>query len=1129
MASVLEASRRSPGWRRTSGLVLFLGALLGLPLLGGCGKAPDPRAEADKTPPAADKAGPGRAGGPYASAAVFNSTDLDSTQMREMGAKMGKKIPEPSGAAPPARAGGQFGSGLAEPGGPRPGAGAPMQDSRPGGTPDNSIPGHSGMVYGNNTGDKPRKVKPEPPKAPQVWHRDASRPTFARVYVGDNNSLELVSLHVAVTVEGPRARTLVDHVFRNPHDSRLEGTFEYPLPAGASPSYFAMFLGQTRDTAPPLFARRGDNPPLPENALARLSPSEITKQISTADWGKLQEAHIVNKEKALETYEEIVRGRIDPALLEYAGGNTFSGRVFPIPPRGYNRVLIAYEELLPVTGEQQVYRFPLPGRKLAEMRLTLSADAKECLQASFQPGDSTKEESGGRLTFSRTWTDASPEGDAVFACTPARPRVQAVSGRQGDNGPRYLYARVRPEVPALDKTAVPASHAVFLLDTSLSEHPDRFAVSMKLLQKILESDPDIREFNILTFNTAAWVEPKGWLANTAEGRTQAMAKLDGLLLEGATDLSCALDKLCRPGFDIAAGTAVNCFLLSDGHLTWGESDPVTLAARFEKRCPLPVRFHCYRTGLGEENAELYEALTRAGGGVFQCFGEAEVAAAAKAHRSECLHVERVRFAGGPEAADVLVAGRKAAVYPGGELVVAGRFPEAGRTTLVLEGSFQGKKVVQEFPLEIASGSELAPRAWAEVAVASLLALHDDSLDPLVTAYCQQFGVGSRVASFLVLENENDYKRLNLEEERGKTVAGDLGAYVESAWTQRGKDVGPRQEWERFLGRVDKRIPLLREAAGGHVRKLLEVLSEDDLALPEGELRGMLRYEKDAAPEYLEGRKRERRDVAVYLAEARRRADKGDVDGAVGALSSVVEEHPGRGDALRLAGYRLLDLHQAAHAAHLFSRVQRQRPFEPHSYRDLARALEDAGRPALAALQYEIVLAGTWHNRFGASLKQVAQEEYASLMQESIRRKLVRKEVANLFGERLEGMTSPQPKGDLRVTISWNTDGTDVDLWVIEPGGNKVFYQNPRSPSGGELSQDQTQGYGPERYRIARAQAGAYKVLVHYFSPNRNLLGGETHVHVNVTRFAGTPQETTERHTVILKKHNEAVEVCNVKF
>ncbi len=95
----------------------------------------------------------------------------------------------------------------------------------------------------------------KPDKAPQVWKRDKAQPTVARVYVGDGNSLELVSLQVTVTIEGPRARTLVDHVFHNPHDRQLEGTFEYPLPTGASPSYFAMFPGQTRETAPPRFAR----------------------------------------------------------------------------------------------------------------------------------------------------------------------------------------------------------------------------------------------------------------------------------------------------------------------------------------------------------------------------------------------------------------------------------------------------------------------------------------------------------------------------------------------------------------------------------------------------------------------------------------------------------------------------------------------------------------------------------------------------------------------------------------------------------------------------------------------------------------------------------------------------------
>jgi hypothetical protein len=646
----------------------------------------------------------------------------------------------------------------------------------------------------------------------------------------------------------------------------------------------------------------------------------------------------------------------------------------------------------------------------------------------------------------------------------------------------------------------------------------------------LEADPALRHFNVLCFNAgSAWVQPRGFLPNTPAGRDKALARLDGLVLEGATDLSCALDKLADPGFELARGTPVSCFLLSDGHLTWGEDDVTTLVARFRRRCPYPARFHCYRTGLGQENAELFEALTRQGGGVFQCFGAADLAAAASAHRRQCLQVEKVRFVGGPQATEVLLAGGRTAVHPGGEVVVAAQFAAAGQTTLVLEGTFQGQKVVEEFPLEVRDGGELAPRGWAEVAVASLLALNDPGLDRLVTAYCQQFGIASRAASFLVLENDADYKRLNLEEERGQTLQGDVGLFVAEAWDRLGKPVPQRQVFERLLGQVDRRTGVLNGPQGAHVKKLLALLTEVDFEPPPGAVAGALLHRADVGPDYLAGRERDRRAVAPYLAEARRRAGAGDVDGAVRVLSSILEEHAGRGDALRLVGYRLLDLRQPAQAARLFTRVQRRRPFEPHSYRDLARALEQGGQYGLAAVQYEVVLAGNWHNRFGSSLKAVAREEYASMMQEAIRQRAVKKELADHFGERLERMAAPQPRSDLRVTISWNTDATDVDLWVVEPDGIKVFYSQPHSPRGGELSQDQTQGYGPERYRIADAGRGVYTVLVHYYRANPNLLGGETHVNVTVTRYAGSPQEVTERHTVLLKRANEQVEVCKVKF
>lgn len=844
------------------------------------------------------------------------------------------------------------------------------------------------------------KAKNElPDRVPYVWKRDVQRPTVARVY-GGGLALQLVSLQVTVVVEGPRARTLVDHIFRNPHDRALEGTFEYPLPLGACPSYFALFPGQVRDTAPPRFVSPGNVPALPADRLAQLPPEQMIQHVSTADWGAPQVARVVGKERARETSENGVRTRLDPALLDYAGGNTFSGRISSVPAKGYNRVVIAYEELLPVNGEQVVYRFPLPDSKLRDLQFDLYASAESCKNLVFQPADAKQEEANGRLAFHKNWTEQAPGGEVQFAHTPAIPTVQAISTLVGPGDGAYVYARLRPQLKARESRPF-ADRAVFLLDTSLSEHPDRFAVNMQLLRKILETDPDIRQFNILTFNTgAAWVEPNGWMSNSLADRTRAFALLDGLVLEGATDLSAALARLARPSFETTGNVSTNVFLLSDGQITWGESDVNGLVSRFEAGSNLRTRFHCYRTGVGADNLELFEALTRRGGGIFNCFGESDLPAVAVAHRRQCLTVEKVSFVSGPAATDLLVAGRKAAVYPGGELVVAGKLAGTGRAVVRLEGTFQGQKFAEDYPVEVTGAGELAGRGWAEIAVASLLGLNDPTLDPLVTAYCQHFGIGCRVASFLVPEKGDEFRRFNLNAERRKVMTSDFDFSRFLARTN-ASTVSPRTAFDRLLARVAPPIKLYESTESDCLQTLLDILPDSDFALPDAPVAGAVLRRSDVPTRYLTDRDASRRSVEVYLAEAQRRAAAKDTDGAVRVLSSIVEEYPGRGDALRLVAYRLLDLNRPADAVRLFARVQRQRPFEPQSYLDLARGLEQSGKYGLAAIQYEIALAGTWDTRFPPTFKGAAREDYRRMMQQASLDKTVDPALAAHFGARLQ--------------------------------------------------------------------------------------------------------------------------------
>jgi uncharacterized protein YfaP (DUF2135 family) len=100
-----------------------------------------------------------------------------------------------------------------------------------------------------------------------------------------------------------------------------------------------------------------------------------------------------------------------------------------------------------------------------------------------------------------------------------------------------------------------------------------------------------------------------------------------------------------------------------------------------------------------------------------------------------------------------------------------------------------------------------------------------------------------------------------------------------------------------------------------------------------------------------------------------------------------------------------------------------------------------------------------------------------------------------------------PKIDLRVVLSWDTDGTDLDLHVLEPSGEESWYGHKETASGGSLDVDVTTGYGPEIYTQANSQAGVYNILVDYYSDNGH---AQTEVKVDVLLHEGTDRE--ERHT-----------------
>lgn len=74
--------------------------------------------------------------------------------------------------------------------------------------------------------------------------------------------------------------------------------------------------------------------------------------------------------------------------------------------------------------------------------------------------------------------------------------------------------------------------------------------------------------------------------------------------------------------------------------------------------------------------------------------------------------------------------------------------------------------------------------------------------------------------------------------------------------------------------------------------------------------------------------------------------------------------------------------------------------------------------------------------------------------------------------------------DIKIYLSWDTDRSDVDLWVTTPSKEKVFYDHKRGKNGETLFDDVTTGYGPESFTAKHAQPGTYLVQVNYFGTSR---------------------------------------------
>lgn len=114
-----------------------------------------------------------------------------------------------------------------------------------------------------------------------------------------------------------------------------------------------------------------------------------------------------------------------------------------------------------------------------------------------------------------------------------------------------------------------------------------------------------------------------------------------------------------------------------------------------------------------------------------------------------------------------------------------------------------------------------------------------------------------------------------------------------------------------------------------------------------------------------------------------------------------------------------------------------------------------------------------------------------------------------------------PRTDVKIALTWDTPGTDLDLHVTEPGGEECYYGHRQTEAGGALEVDDTDGWGPELYALPVAALGEYRLAVAYFDAAR---ASKTEAQVEVVVRQRTPHERRYSFPITLTHQGELVEV-----
>ncbi len=931
----------------------------------------------------------------------------------------------------------------------------------------------------------------------------------ALIVQGAEQPVRLQSLQVDVDVASGVAQTRVQMEFFNPNARILEGKLQFPLAAGQVVSGFALDVdGQLRDAVP------------------------------------------VEKARAEQVFEDIARRRVDPGLLQTTLGNNYELRIYPLLPGKTRTVVLRLVEAasarlqLPLAYAKSVARLDLSLR-YASAALRPEIESSNALGLRFE-----RDPSGG---FSARTSLA----DAALPREPLLVRAAGASGNGADitteeRGGETYFALTLPVPERASPRPLPRSVQI-VWDASGSGASRQIDRELALLDAYFKRAGNTR-VTLLRVADAAMPAER---FDVRDGDWAALRRsLQATVYDGASNLGAVR-------YD---GVSAEAIWFSDGLANYGT--PWRLA--------FPVPVYAVNSAASSDPAALH-ALAEASGGRsidLKSLSRDEAASALLTRGTQLVDVtalgarewvaESRRGSGGRLAIAGILTARNA------ELVLRLRGSDGATTTRIVRIDARQ------------NASRLAALQWARLTLASLEG-EAKTNQQRIREIGRRFGLATRETSLLVLERVDDYVRHEIEPPPALRDAYDRLAATMQKDRARSDAAHLAEVVRRFEARVawwnrefpkddPKPVPLeiAKSVARGAIGSALEMRRErQDADAPSNSATRPasmapaplaspppLAAQAGAAPagaakkdagatsgapsilialkpalgnapwtRRLQGAEPAAR-LAVYLDERRANAmsvgffldcadfflQNGQRELGLRVLSNLAEMDLQNRQVLRLLAYRLQQAGEIDLAMPVFERVLDLAPHEPQSHRDLGLALAQAGQAQNAVDRLYEVVTGRWDARF-ADIDLIALDEMnAVVAKAACDGKPV--DVSAIDARLLRNLPL-----DVRVVLAWDADATDVDLHVVDPNGEEVYYGHNLSYQGGTISRDATGGYGPEEFSLRNAKPGKYRVEANFFGHRQQVLVSSTGIMLWLSSGFATPEQKDQRTTLRLKSQS----------